>query len=127
MGLADKAIAVLNDRIEYVTDLELKADLSLELAECYIAKGNLQLARKKLVEILVVSESQPLAQQIALKLADICLKLNQNPQTISICSQLPDMNPPEETKQKALKIMAMAYRQQKNYDSAALALLGQWK
>ena len=127
MGLVDKAIVTLGDRAEYISDPQLKAIISFELSNCYIAMGNLGLSRKKLTEILVIVEAGPLAHEIALELADVCLKLGQNSQTISVCSQLLDLTPSARIKQKTLKIMATAYDQQKNYDRATLALLGQWK
>jgi len=127
IGLVDKAIALLGDRARYVQDSQLAAEINFELSECYIEKGDLNLARKKLAEILVLTESGPLAHQSALNLADICLKLGQDSQAISVCSQLLDLEPPEQIKQEALQLLATAYNQRKNYDSAALALLGQWK
>jgi predicted Zn-dependent protease len=87
----------------------------------------LEFARKKLAEILVMVEPGLLAHEIALKLAEVCLKLNQNSQAISICLQLLDSDPSAPVSQKALEILATAYNRQKNYDRAALALLGQWQ
>jgi tetratricopeptide (TPR) repeat protein len=126
MGLADRAIATLGDSAEYLTDPQLKAKVSFELAECSAAKGNLEEARSQLTEILALVEPGPLAHEVAVKLADVCLKLGQDAQTISICLQLLDSGPSAQVKQKALNILTTAYQQQKNYDKAALALLGQW-
>ena len=127
MGLVDKAIVILGDRAEYIPDTQLKAQIYFELSDCYIEIGNLNLAHKKLVEVLVLAESGPLSHKIALRLAEVCLQLGQNNQAISICSQLLDLQPSEQIKQKTLDLLAMAYKQQKNYDRAALALLRQWK
>jgi len=126
MGLVDKAILALSDRVEYISEPQLKAEVTLELTECYIAKGNLELAYTNLAEIFVIVEPGTLAHQIALTLADVCLKLGQNPKTISICSQLLDADPSAPIKQKALELLAAAYRRQKNYDRALLALTGCW-
>jgi len=126
MGLVDKAITVLGDKAEYIPDPQLKAKLSFELAKCYITKDDLELARKDLTEILVLIEPGPLAQEAALELADVCLKLGENSQSIYVCSQLLNSDPSEQIRQKALNIFAMAYKQQKNYDKAALILLGKW-
>jgi len=126
MGLADKAISVLGDRAEYVPDPQLKAKLRLELAKCYIAKGDLKFARRDLTETLVLVEPGPLAQEVALELADVCLKLGENSQAINVCSQLLDSGPSEQIRQKALSTLATAYKQQKNFDKAALVLLGRW-
>ena len=126
MGLAERAIAILGDRAEYLADEQLKMKVSFELAACSVAKGDLELARSKLVEILTSTEPGPFAHEAALTLADVCLKLGQDAQTISICMQLLDSGPSEQVKQKALNTLATAYQQQKNYDKAALALLGRW-
>ena len=126
MGLVDEAIAAIGDRAKYTLDSQAKARISLELAKCYIAKEKLEPARKELTEILMFVEPGPLSHEIALQLADVCLKLGQSSQTISICSQLLDLRPSTQIKQKALNTLAAAYSQQKNYDKAALALLGKW-
>jgi len=127
MGLVDKAIEILGDRAEFISEPQLKTKVSLELVDCYIKKGNFESTHEKLAEILVAIEPGPLAYKVALKLADACLKLGQDSQAASVCLQLLDLEPPEQIKQKALSLLAMAYNQQKNYDRAALALLGQWK
>ncbi len=126
MGLVDKAISVLGDKADYIPDLQLKAKLSFELAKCYIAKDNLELARKDLTKILVLIEPGPLAQEVALELADVCLKLGENSQAIYVCSQLLDSDPSEQIRQKTLSVLAMAYKQQKKYDKATLILLDKW-
>lgn len=127
MGLLEEAIAVLGDRAEYISEPQLKGKILFELTDCWIAKGNLELAHRKLTEILVAVEPGQLAYQIALKLADVCLKLGQNSQAASVCLRLLDLEPPEPVRQRALEFLAMAYVQQKNYDRAVLALVGQWK
>jgi tetratricopeptide (TPR) repeat protein len=126
MGLVNEAVAAIGDRAQYTLDPQAKASISLELAKCYSAKGSLQQARRELSEILIIVEPGTLAHEIALELADVCLKLGHSSQTISVCSQLLDLRPTEAMKQKALNILAAAYTQRKDYDRAALALLGRW-
>ncbi len=48
MGLADKAIIALGDRIEYIGDQQLKAKAYFELSNCYIDNEDLELAHKNL-------------------------------------------------------------------------------
>ncbi|TKJ34847.1 MAG: hypothetical protein CEE38_16950 [Planctomycetes bacterium B3_Pla] len=127
LGLADTAIVFLRDRAEYVSDSQLSTKISFELAQCHIAKGNLQDARSSLSEILVVVEPGLLAQRTALELAEVCLKLGRSSQAISVCLQLLNLNVSARTKQEILKMLAAAYSQEKDYDKAALALSGQWK
>jgi outer membrane protein assembly factor BamD (BamD/ComL family) len=58
-------------------------------------------------------------------LADVCLKLDENTQAISICSKLLESEPQAPIKQKTLELLATAYTREKKYDKAVLALLGQ--
>jgi len=127
LGLVDTAILSLRDRAEYVSDVQLGARIAFELAQCNIAKGNLDDARRHLGEILAVVGPGSLAQQTALELADVCLKLGRSSQAVSLCLQLLNSNLPPATRQEALRLLAAAYNFQKDYDKAALALSGQWK
>jgi tetratricopeptide (TPR) repeat protein len=126
MGLIDNAITTLNDRGEYVSDAQLRAKISFELADCYIAKGNFELAQKSLTEVLVLAEPGLLADQAKLTLADVYLKLGENSQAVSICSQILESQAAAQIKQKAAELMACAHAQEKDYDKAALVLLGKW-
>ncbi len=123
VGLTDKAAALLADRAQYLTDPQLKANVMLELARCHIAAQNLDFARAYLTEVLSLVEPGTVSQQASLELADVCLKLGDHQQTISICTKLLDSSASEQTKQQASKILASAYSRQEDYDKAALALL----
>jgi hypothetical protein len=125
MGLPDKAIAVLGGNAEYLPDSQLKTRLSFELTNCYIAKGDLVFAHKKLTDILISAEPGHLSHEIALRLAEVCLDLGQSSQTITVCKQLLDSEVSIQIRQKALKVLAVAYKEQKNFDNAVLALVGQ--
>ncbi|MGB2866182.1 MAG: tetratricopeptide repeat protein [Sedimentisphaerales bacterium] len=127
LGLLDKAIVSLRDRAEYISDSQLNAKISFELAQCHIAKGNLESARSGLSEILSTVEPGPLALQTAMELADVCLKIGRGSQAVSVCLQLLESDVSEQKKQEILRMLAAAYNQQKNYDKATLALSGQWK
>ncbi|MBN2313803.1 MAG: tetratricopeptide repeat protein [Sedimentisphaerales bacterium] len=127
LGLFDEAIIFLQDRAGYVSDQQLDARISFELALCYIDKDDLENARNCLSEMLGVVESGPLAHEAAQILSDICVKLDQDDQAISVCLKLLDSDPPKEVKQNALKTLAAAYRERSEYDKAVLALSGQWK
>jgi tetratricopeptide (TPR) repeat protein len=123
MGLVDNAVTLLSSRIEYASDPGLKAEISFELTNCYIARNQLDLAHKKLTEILLIVPPGPLAYEVSFKLAQTCLMLNQDSQAISVCSQLLDSAAPEQIRTEAAQMLATAYSRQKNYDKAALALL----
>jgi tetratricopeptide (TPR) repeat protein len=123
IGLTDKAITVLVDRTQYLTDVGLKANMTLELARCYVAMQNLELARTHFTEVLSMVEAGPVAQQASLELAEVCLKLDDHKQTILICNQLLGSSASEQIKQEASKIIASAYSSQLEYDKAAVALM----
>jgi tetratricopeptide (TPR) repeat protein len=125
IGLVDKAVTVLGDRAEYTIDLQLRAKMSFELVQCYLIKGDLKLAHKNLTQILAVVEPGPLAHEVALELANVCLELGRNSQAVSICSQLIDLDPEAQIKQKASGLLATAYKKQENYDRAIVTLLGE--
>jgi tetratricopeptide (TPR) repeat protein len=127
MGLVDKAVAALGDRVEYTTDPLLKAKLAFELANCDIENGDLDVACGKLTEILANVESGPVAHEIAFQLADVCMKLGQDSKAVSICTRLLDSDAKAELKKRTLRMLATAYGQQKEYERAVLALVGQWK
>ncbi|MEN6385882.1 MAG: tetratricopeptide repeat protein [Phycisphaerales bacterium] len=127
MGLIDKALLVFGDRVEYTFDPELKAKIYFELSQSYIEKGDLNSASKLLSDIIILVKPGDLMNQAALKLAQVCLDLGNNNQAISVTRQLLSLEPRDDVKQKALQLLAAAYKQNKNYDSAALALVGQWK
>jgi tetratricopeptide (TPR) repeat protein len=127
LGLANTAIISLSDRMAYVSVPKLKASISFELAQCHIATGRLEQASSYLIDVLGAAEPGPLAHEAALKLAEVCLKLDRNSQAISVCLQLLDSGAPDQVRQKTLKLLSSAYYQQKNFDKAALALSGRWK
>ncbi|MFC1633498.1 tetratricopeptide repeat protein [Planctomycetota bacterium] len=127
LGLISAAIDSLQDRAGYISDKQLNAKISFELALCHIAKGELEHARSGLSEILSVVESGPLARETAQVLSDVCLELDQDEQAISVCLKLLDSDLSTERKQHTLKTLATAYRERKEYDKAALALSGQWE
>jgi tetratricopeptide (TPR) repeat protein len=122
-GLVEQTVALLADRIQYLTDTKLKAYVTLEMARCEIASNHLDLARSYLTDAIPSIDAGPDAQTASLELAEVCLKLKDYRQTISICKQLLDSSPSEQIEQQASKILAAAYSSQKDYDKAAIALL----
>ena len=123
MGLIDQAATILTDKAPYLTDSRLKADIMLELAKCYFAAGNLDLARAHLAKAIPLIEPGPKAQRANLDLAKICLNLGDYQQTITICTQLLESSAGERIKQEASKVLASAYSGQQDFDKAAEALL----
>jgi tetratricopeptide (TPR) repeat protein len=122
-GLVEQASALLADRIQYLTDAKLKAYVTLEMARCEIAANHFDLARSYLTDAISSIDAGPDAQTASLELAEVCLKLKDYRQTISICKQLLNSSPPEQIKQKVSRILAAAYSSQKDYNRATMALL----
>ena len=127
MGFVDKAISAIGDRADYVSDAQLKAEILFELARCYKADGRLELARRNLSDILIIAEKGQLFDNAAIELADVCRKLGRNSEVVSVCIQILNSQPKDDVKKQALSILADAYRSQKDYDNALLALMGKWK
>jgi tetratricopeptide (TPR) repeat protein len=127
MGLIDRALAIFGDRVEYTYDKQLRSQIYFELSQSYHQKGDLTTAGKLLSEVVVLAKPGQLMYDSSLSLANVCLELGNGSQAISVCRQLLQLEPEVGTKQKALELLAAAYKQNKNYDSAALALMGQWK
>lgn len=126
MGLPEKAVVMLRDREEYLVDGRLKAQVGCELSDCYIEQGLYELAHKKLASILESTASGPTAHRAMYQLANVCHKLGLDVQAMNLCSQLLSVQPAGSLKRETLELLAAIYRRQKNYDRAALALLGQW-
>jgi tetratricopeptide (TPR) repeat protein len=127
IGLTDKAIATLGDRAKYLLNPQLKAKISLALTHCYIDQGKNEQAHENLIETLAYVEPGPLANQTLYTLAETCLKLGYDSETISFCEQLLACEPSMQLKNKALNLLSTAYQRQKDYDKAATCLLGQYK
>ena len=125
MGLPDKAIILLSDNAESLPESELKTKMTFEVANCYIDRGDLDYAHTILTEMLMSATPGPLLHEITLRLAEVCLMLDQSDQTVTVCRQLLDSEVSTQIKQKAIKVLAAAYNQQKNFDDAALILIGQ--
>jgi tetratricopeptide (TPR) repeat protein len=125
MSLPDKAIVLLADKAESLPASELKTKMYFEVANCYIDRGNLDFAHTILTEMLMSAAPGPLLHEITLRLAEVCLMLDQNKQTVTVCKQLLDSEVSNQIKQKARKVLAAAYHQQKDFDDAALVLAGQ--
>lgn len=126
LGLVSAAIDSIHNRAEYVTEPKLKIKITYELAHCYLANGDLELARNSLKRVIRDVEPGPFAERAALDLADVCLRLGQSSQSVSVCLKLLDTDLTEQTKKRALETLADAYKQKKDYDKAALALSNQW-
>jgi tetratricopeptide (TPR) repeat protein len=122
IGLAEKALALLRERGQFMPTPELKARAALETASCSILNDDLESARKTLSDAFALAEPGPLAQEIGRELARTCLRLGHIDQAVSICSQLLEHASGSE-RQPLLELLAETYRRQGQYDRAVATLL----
>jgi len=123
IGLTDKAIAILGEKAQFLPSPELKGKVALELTACYRDLGEFEQARKVLSDTFALVEPGTLAQEIGGELAQICLRVGQPTQAISVCSQLLEHATGDVERKRIRTLLAEAYREQKQYDLAVSALL----
>jgi len=125
IGLVDTAITLLRRKIEFFADAETRARMTLELARCQVARGDLRIAREDLVEVLGRLREGPLFDEGQLLLAEICLGLEDYAQTERICRGLlsrTEIAPAE--RQRALVLLGQAYEGLARPQDAARAYAG---
>jgi len=122
---ADAAISLLRRKIEFIADSQLRAWLTLELAECYFVQGDYELARRELNEVMADIQDAYRAQQAGLLLARISEQLKQPKQAEMICQTiLSNSQVDSEIRRQTFEILGRIYTHQKEYDKAALAFAG---
>jgi tetratricopeptide (TPR) repeat protein len=126
IGLAEKAIGLLQEKSQYLPNPELQAKVALEVARCQIAGDNLEPARKTLGPVFEAVEPGPLAGQIGRELALVCLRLGQTAQAVSVCSLLLERAAASE-RPAILALLADAYRRQGKLDQAMATTLNQYE
>jgi tetratricopeptide (TPR) repeat protein len=122
IGLTDKAITTLKDRGQFLTNMELKARIALELTSCYVERGQHDQARTTLSGVLPSLPPGPMANQVGRELARVCLRMGEGDQAVSICTQLLRTADAQE-KEKLLAILSEAHRKQNDYSGAMSVLL----
>jgi len=125
MHLAQKALATLNDRFDYILQPQLRAKAYFEVGLLFIDTGQIENAHRCFAKLLAITEPGSLADQATLKLAELSLKLNKNDKAIELCSQLLDRQISGDFRQAAVRIMAQAYKKQNNYEKAINLLVEQ--
>ena len=125
LGLFDTAIDLLKNRSDFVTDKQLNAQISFELANCCIANENLEMGRNYLSEVIRDAEPGKLSQDAAKTMAHICLELGYTDQAASVCRQLLDSNVSGSLKIEVTEMLAQALNHEKKYEEAALVLSAQ--
>jgi tetratricopeptide (TPR) repeat protein len=122
---APTAASLIRRKIEYIADSQLRAWLTLELAQSYYSMGDYSLARRELNDILADMQDPIRVRQSELLLAKIAEKLEQPRQAEKICKMIlagNDLDLP--VRQEVYEILGRIYTGQKMYDKAALAFAG---
>lgn len=125
LGLFETAIDLLKDRTDFITDTQLNAQISFELANCYLANNDLERGRGSLSEVLRIAEPGEISQKAAKRMAQVCLDLGYNSQAVSVCRQLLDTDISDNMKSEVKAILAQALNKEKKYEEAALVLSAQ--
>jgi TolA-binding protein len=124
IDLCDTAVSLLRRKIEFIADSRIRAKLTFELAKCYVAIGDLRVARKKLTDALIDLGSGVLAQQANLLLAEVSMKLGENKQAKDVCLQLLARTGGDEIKSGAFDLLGQICTRLEQHDEAALAYAG---
>lgn len=122
---APTAASLVRRKMEFIVDSQLRAWLTLELAQSYYAMGDYSQARRVLNDVLAEMQDPVRICQAGLLLAKIAEKLDQPEQAEKICRTIlanKDIEP--SIRQETCEILGRVYAGQKMYDKAALAFAG---
>ena len=123
IGLPHEAVNILRYRIEYLADIQLRSELKMKLGHSYIATGELKHAKDEFMSALAgLDAKNALAANI--EIAQISLELAEYQETVDICTSLLSSPMPDEIRRSTLAILGSAYKQQKEFEKAALAYAG---
>jgi tetratricopeptide (TPR) repeat protein len=123
MSLPDKALAALNDSVDYILQPQLRAKAYFESARCLLDTGQAQAAHQYLVKCVALAQPGPLADEAALALAEVSLFLDKDAEAVELCSQLLARQIPDKVRRDAVSTLAKAYKRQGNYEKAATVLI----
>lgn len=125
IDLPDTAISLLRRRIEFIAEAPLRAMLSVELARCYMANGDLRIARKELNDALYDLPIGRPRQEGGYLLADVCRQMGDYDQAEAYCIQVIQTRIEDKAlRDRVFGLLGHVYSQQKRYDKAALAYAG---
>ncbi len=122
---APTAAALVRRKIEFVVDSQLRAWLTLELAQSYYEMSNYSQARRELNNALADMQDPIRAHQAGLLLAKIAEKIDQPEQAEKICLTILANKAVEPSiRQATFEILGRVYAGQKMYDKSAMAFAG---
>ncbi|NLW84154.1 MAG: tetratricopeptide repeat protein [Phycisphaerae bacterium] len=125
IDLPSTAISMLRRRVPFVAESRLRAQLSLELAECYVHNDELTPARNELNEAIGALPAGRDSQRAAFLLARIAWLNGNKKQAEAICLDVLNLNIQVETlRREVYDLLGEIYTQEKAFDRAALAYAG---
>lgn len=125
IDLPSTAISMLRRKIPFVAESRLRAQLSLELAECYVHNGELTPARQELNEAMQALSAGRDSQRAAFLLARIAWLNGNKKQAEAICLDVLNLNIQDEAlRREVYDLLGAIYTQEKAFDRAALAYAG---
>ncbi len=124
IGLSQKAIAILAEKIDYLSDAKLRTNVILQLSDYLMETNKPQRARQLLAQCIVRVDDLEQIREVNRKLADASLMLSDYDTVISICSKLLAEELPSELRRHLQKTLAKAYESKNDYEKTALVLLG---
>ncbi len=119
MGLEDRAVSYLRNRIQLIGDLQTRALLVMELARYYVEQGQLDSAHAALTEILAKIEPGREASLAACELADVCIKMGKADQAVAVLAETLKGPCDKGLRNRAMETLALARVYQKQYRAAA--------
>jgi len=125
IGLADTAITLLRRKIEFFADSETRARMTLELARCQMARGDLAEARDDLVDALGRVQDPAIFKEGQILLARISLDLKDYSQAERLClAYLRRTDTTEAERRTAFELLGRAYEGLSRPQDAARAYAG---
>ncbi len=123
--LVDASISMLRRKIEFIADPKLRALLSFELAKSYVIVGDLDFAKKELIENLTSLPADSDELNMAnIMLIDSCMKLKNYDQARYAALQYLNSQPPEKERKQVSNMLGRIYTKLDQLDKAALAYAG---
>ena len=125
IGLPETGVTLLRRCVESIADASLRAQLTLELAECYMLNDDLRVAQKALEDAIYDLPLGYDTQRGGLLLAKIAYRQGQYDKAQTLClgtlrTQIED----ESLRMEVSELLGEIYMKQNDYDNASLAFAG---
>lgn len=128
IGVPSSAISLLRRKIEFIADSQLRAMMSLELAECYLQNDETTPARRELNDAMSSLPAGTMSHRAGYLTAQIAFQDARFDQAETLCRETLRLGVEDESlRQRLYALLGSIYTTQKAYDRAALAYAGLWE